>query len=72
LGRAEAVLGEKLSLENGGVEMDTKLVETQTGPLTVTRENALFAGRDEGGRSWARVGSLIATRNSTTSSPTLG
>ncbi|MDI2078479.1 hypothetical protein, partial [Bradyrhizobium sp. Mp27] len=30
-------------------------------PLTLTRKNSLFAGHDEGGRSWARIASLIAT-----------
>lgn len=30
-------------------------------PEALTRKNALFAGHDEGGRSWARIASLIAT-----------
>lgn len=29
--------------------------------MTITRKNALFAGHDEGGRSWARIASLVAT-----------
>jgi transposase len=29
--------------------------------LVLTRKNALFAGHDEGGRSWARLASLIGT-----------
>jgi transposase len=29
--------------------------------LALTRKNALFAGHDEGGRSWGRIASLIAT-----------
>jgi transposase len=29
--------------------------------LALTRKNALFAGHDEGGRSWRRIASLIAT-----------
>ncbi len=29
--------------------------------MTLTRKNALFAGHDEGGCSWARLASLIAT-----------
>jgi transposase len=62
MGKAVACLpnhwdGLKLFLENGGVEMDTNLVENQIGPLTPARENAFFAGR-----SWARLASLIATR----------
>ncbi|KAF0206631.1 MAG: hypothetical protein FD172_3916 [Methylocystaceae bacterium] len=35
--------------------------QNQIRPLTLTRKNALFAGHDEGGRSWARIASLIAT-----------
>lgn len=30
-------------------------------PTTLTRRNALFVGHNEGGQSWARVASLIAT-----------
>ncbi|MBP1061440.1 hypothetical protein ACVIW2_006385 [Bradyrhizobium huanghuaihaiense] len=41
--------------------MDTNPVENQIRPLTLTRKNSLFAGHDEGGRSWARIASLIAT-----------
>ena len=29
--------------------------------MALTRKNALFAGHDEGGRSWGRIASLIAT-----------
>jgi transposase len=54
-------VGLTLFLEDGRVEMDTNLVENQIRPLTLTRKNALFAGHDEGGRSWARLASLIAT-----------
>jgi transposase len=50
-----------LFLDDGRVEMDTNLVENQIRPLTLTRKNALFAGHDEGGRSWACLASLIAT-----------
>ena len=39
----------------------TNLVENQIRPLTLTRKNALFAGHDEGARSWACLASLIAT-----------
>ncbi|WP_461327993.1 MULTISPECIES: transposase domain-containing protein [Bradyrhizobium] len=35
--------------------------DRQIRPLTLTRKNSLFAGHDEGGRSWARIASLIAT-----------
>lgn len=30
-------------------------------PIALTRKNSLFAGHDEGGRTWARIASLIAT-----------
>jgi transposase len=53
--------GLTLFLQDGRVEMDTNLVENQIRPLTLTRKNALFAGHDEGGRSWSRLASLIAT-----------
>jgi transposase len=29
--------------------------------MTLNRKNALFAGHDEGGRTWARLASLIGT-----------
>lgn len=66
MGKAVAYLlnhwdGLTLFLEDGHVEMDTNLVENQIRPLTLTRKNSLFAGHDEGGRSWSRLASLIAT-----------
>ncbi|KAF0168070.1 MAG: transposase, partial [Caulobacteraceae bacterium] len=51
--------GLTLFLDDGRVELDTNPVENQIRPLTLTRKNALFAGHDEGGRSWARIASLI-------------
>lgn len=30
-------------------------------PITPNRKNALFAGHDEGGHTWARMASLIET-----------
>jgi len=50
-----------LFLDDGRLEMDTNPVENQIRPLTLTRKNALFAGHDEGGRSWSRIASVIAT-----------
>lgn len=41
--------------------MDSNPVENLIRPLTLNRKNALFAGHDEGGRSWARLASLIGT-----------
>ena len=66
MGKAIAYLlnhwdGLTLFLEDGRVELDTNPVENQIRPLTLTRKNALFAGHDEGGRTWARIASLIAT-----------
>lgn len=66
-------LGEKLAyiakrkeglsvfLDDGRGELDTNLVENRVRPQALTRKNALFAGHDEGGRSWARLASLIET-----------
>ena len=66
-------LGEKLTyianqwegllvfLYDGRVEMDSNFVENRIRPLKLTAKNALFAGHDEGARSWGRIGSLIET-----------
>ncbi len=48
-------------LADGRVEMDSNPVENLIRPLTLNRKNALFAGHDEGGASWARLASLIGT-----------
>ena len=70
---AKSRLGEKLGyihrhwdglqifLTDGRVEMDTNPVENTIRPITLNRKNALFAGHDEGGRTWARMASLIET-----------
>ncbi len=70
---AKSRLGEKLAyihrhwdglslfLANGRLEMDTNPVENRIRPLVLTRKNALFAGHDEGGRTWARIASVIET-----------
>ncbi|SET81449.1 Transposase IS66 family protein [Paracoccus homiensis] len=66
-------LGEKLAyihrhwdglqtfLRDGRVEIDSNNAKNLIRPTAPTRKNALFAGHDEGGRSWARIASLIAT-----------
>jgi hypothetical protein len=41
--------------------MDTNTVERSIRPIKLTKKNALFAGSDGGGRSWACVASLIET-----------
>jgi transposase len=53
--------GFRLFLEDGHVDMDSNLVENAIRSPAMNRRNALFAGHDEGGRSWARFASLIGT-----------
>lgn len=53
--------GLQVFLTDGRVEMDTNPVENTIRPITLNRKNALFAGHDEGGRTWARMASLIET-----------
>jgi transposase len=48
-------------LEDGRVELDTNAVENTIRLLALNRKDALFAGHDEGGRTWARISSLIGT-----------
>jgi transposase len=50
-----------LFLADGHLEMDTNAVENRIRPLVLTRKNALFAGHDEGGRTWARIATIIET-----------
>ncbi|MGC9371632.1 MAG: IS66 family transposase [Paracoccaceae bacterium] len=66
-------LGEKLAyihrhwdglqtfLQDGRVEIDSNSVENLIRPIALNRKNALFAGHDEGGRTWGRIASLIET-----------
>lgn len=53
--------GLKLFLDDGAIEMDSNVVERTIRPIALQRKNALFAGHDEGGRTWGRVASLIET-----------
>lgn len=46
---------------DGRIEMDSNLIENRIRPLTLGRKNALFAGHDEGGQSWACFASVIGT-----------
>jgi transposase len=48
-------------LDDGRLEMDTNGVENAIRPVPLTRKNALFAGSDDGARTWARIASLIGT-----------
>ena len=66
-------LGEKLAyihnhwdglptfLTDGRVEIDSNRVANLIRPIALNRNNALFAGHDEGGIAWGRIASLIET-----------
>ena len=36
-------------------------MENRIRPLALNRKNALFAGHDEGAKTWARIASLVET-----------
>jgi transposase len=48
-------------LDDGRVEIDSNTVERSMRPIALSRENALFAGSDEGAENWAMLASLIET-----------
>jgi transposase len=48
-------------LDDGRVGIDNNPVENRIRPIALGRKNALFAGHDEGARSWATIASLIET-----------
>jgi len=48
-------------LADGRIEIDSNIVERAIRPQTITRKNALFAGSDGGGRTWATIASLVTT-----------
>ena len=48
-------------LVDGRVEIDSNIVERAIRPQTITRKNALFAGSDGGGRTWATIATLLQT-----------
>ena len=48
-------------LLDGRVEIDSNIVERAIRPQTITRKNALFAGSDGGGRTWATIATLLQT-----------
>jgi len=50
-------------LDDGREDMDSNLVENAICRPAKNRRNALFAGHDEGGRSWLRFASRIGTCN---------
>jgi transposase len=47
--------GFRLFLEDGRVDIDSNLVENAIRSPAMNRRNALFAGHDEGGRSYGRA-----------------
>ena len=51
----------ELFLFDGRVEIDSNIVERAIRPQTITRKNALFAGSDGGGRTWATIATLLTT-----------
>ena len=53
--------GLTLFVEDGRVEMDSNTVERTIRPLALTRKNALFAGSDRGGQTWAVIAALVET-----------
>ena len=48
-------------LEDGRIDIDNNSVERAIRPQTITRKNALFAGSEAGGHTWATIASLLAT-----------
>jgi len=48
-------------LQDGRIEIDNNSVERAIRPITITRKNALFAGSEAGGQTWATIASLLAT-----------
>ena len=53
--------GLTLHLDDGRMEIDSNTVERSIRPLALTRKNALFAGSDRGGQTWAVITSLVET-----------
>jgi transposase len=53
--------GLALFLADGRIELDNNSVERSIRPLALNRKNALFAGSDHGGETWAVIASLIET-----------
>ena len=48
-------------LDDGRIDIDSNIVERAIRPQAITRKNALFAGSDGGGRTWATIASLLQT-----------
>ena len=61
--------GLQIFLTDGRVEMNTNPAETTIRPNTRNCKNTLFADHNAGGRTWARMASLIETRKWTSIDP---
>jgi transposase len=48
-------------LEDGRIDIDSNIVERAIRPQAILRKNALFAGSDGGGRTWATIATLLMT-----------
>lgn len=48
-------------LADGRIDLDNNHVERAIRPQTITRKNALFAGSEAGGQTWATIATLLAT-----------
>jgi transposase len=48
-------------LADGRLDIDSNAVERAIRPQTITRKNALFAGSDGGGNTWATIATLLQT-----------
>lgn len=48
-------------IHDGRIEIDSNIVERAIRPQTIMRKNALFAGFDGGGRTWAAIATLLQT-----------
>ena len=57
----------KLFLDDGTVAMDSNFVEWAIRPIALNRKNALIAGQDEGGRTWAA--SRLSPRSTSSMDP---
>lgn len=48
-------------LDDGRLDIDSNAVERAIRPQAITRKNALFAGSDGGGKTWATIATLLQT-----------
>jgi len=48
-------------LNDGRLDIDSNAVERAIRPQAITRKNALFAGSDGGGKTWATIATLLQT-----------